>query len=512
MPKSIEQLRRDAKALRRAYEAQEGPAAARVAAQIAGGKDPLKHADFLHVIARENGHESWPKLTWTAETIGLDRAAKQERLKMALFHGHHWRVDQLLADTPDLPEGHFGVQVALYDRAAVEAVLADDPSAATRKVGPRTPILHLTFSKHIEAHSEKEADMLAIAELLVAQGADVNDSFPFMQGEEHTLPALYGAIGHADNMALGQWLLDHGADPNDNESLYHSTELGHHEGLKMLLKAGAIPDGTNALPRAMDFDDVEAVRLLIEAGATVGNFNAEHVGGEPPFTAPVLHQAARRRSSKEMVDLLLEGGADPSLVHEGMTPYQLARVWGNALVADAVATAGGTTEMSPALANFVAIGDGTAEAGALIDPAALPDEVRTFASFAYLPAETFERTKRLIAAGLEYDAPNYMGLTPVQITGWEGLPEHMAYFLRLSPDLSHINGYGGTLFSTILHGSENCPQRAERDHMGCMRLALEEGVALPKRALETAGNPDIAEFLAEWADAHPGQVVEHGVV
>jgi ankyrin repeat protein len=80
------------------------------------------------------------------------------------------------------------------------------------------------------------------------------------------LSTLYFAIGHADNMPLARWLLEHGADPNDGESLYHSTELGHHEGLRLLLAHGADPKGTNALLRAMDFHDIEAVRMLMEGG------------------------------------------------------------------------------------------------------------------------------------------------------------------------------------------------------------------------------------------------------
>ena len=49
MPKSIEQLRRDAKALRRAYESQDSAGRTRVSSHIADGKDPLRHADFLAV-------------------------------------------------------------------------------------------------------------------------------------------------------------------------------------------------------------------------------------------------------------------------------------------------------------------------------------------------------------------------------------------------------------------------------------------------------------------------------
>jgi hypothetical protein len=120
--------------------------------------------------------------------------------------------------------------------------------------------------------------------------------------------------------------------------------------------------------------------------------------------------------------------------------------------------------------------------------------------------------RRLVSIGMEYDRPDHMGLTPVQLAGWEGLPEVMAYFLSLKPDLAHVNGYGGTLLSTIVHGSENSPDRAARDHIECLRLALEEGVALPRRAPDLAGEPEVAAFLQDWAEAHPGQVIDGGVV
>ena len=42
------------------------------------------------------------------------------------------------------------------------------------------------------------------------------------------------------------------------------------------------------------------------------------------------------------------------------------------------------------------------------------------------------------------------------------------------------------------------------------RLALEHGVALPRQALSFTGDPAMAAFLADWAEDHPGQVVEGG--
>jgi hypothetical protein len=121
-----------------------------------------------------------------------------------------------------------------------------------------------------------------------------------------------------------------------------------------------------------------------------------------------------------------------------------------------------------------------------------------------------DHVRRLVALGLDYDRPDAEGLTPVQVAGWEGLPEAMGYLLGLRPDLTHVNGYGGTLLTTIIHGSENCPDRARRDHVECLRRALIHGVALPRQAIAFAGEPEVAAFLADWAEARPGQVVDGG--
>ena len=166
--------------------------------------------------------------------------------------------------------------------------------------------------------------------------------------------------------------------------------------------------------------------------------------------------------------------------------------------------------MSETEALLAEAADGRATEGRFIDPAKLSPVYRNILrEILHLPGK-LPHLKALVALGLEYDRPDGMGVTPVQVAGWEGLPDIMDYFLSLSPDLGHVNNYGGTLLSTIIHGSENAPDRAARDHIGCLRLALEEGVALPRRAIAFAGEPHVAAFLADWAEAHPGQVVEGG--
>jgi len=504
---SIDSLRLEAKRLQRAFEAADPDAKVRVKQHAPNRSEAaLKRADFLHIVAQEHGFRTWPDLKAAAETLGLDRAAALQRLKKALFHGQNAVVEALLEATPDLADGHFGLACALYRRDDVLTALAKDPGLATTHFGPRRPILHLAFSKWIHAHPELEGDMIAIAEALLANGAEVNDGFPWGDDPDHKLSALYGAIGHADNMVLGQWLLDKGADPNDGESLYHATELGHHQGLRMLLAAGAKPEGTNALFRAMDFHDHVAVALLLDHFADPNDFNGASVGGESPWVIPALHQAARRGCDRRMVEMLLDAGADPLRRHKGALPYAYARVFGNAEVAEALAARGHATPLSPEEALLASAAGGVVPEDGKVDPDAVPEAYRLILrEILHLPGR-LPQVRALLALGLPADAPDLEGLTPVQVAGWEGLPDVMAEFLAHTPDLHHVNGYGGTLLSTILHGAENAPDRATRDHLGCLRLALAAGVTVPRADIRETERDDLREELLSWTETHPDRL------
>lgn len=513
MIRSIDQLRRNATALKKAYHGGDRDAFLRVQTHLSRADGaPIKHADALHVLALEQGFASWPQLKQAAETHGMDRATRQQRLGLALIRGQDNVARQLLTDDPDLPLGNIGLACRLYLHEEVARLLTEDPARATKPAPQHPPLCMMAQSKAIHIWPDRGPAMRAIADLLLSHGADPNYGAAYDADPSHKLSTLYFALGHANNMPLAEWLLDHGADPNDGESLYHATELGHHEGLRLLLAHGADPTGTNALLRAMDFHDAEAVRLLLEAGAKPDDFNPAEVGGEQPWVIPALHQAARRMSPPEMIDLLLDHAADPTRTFEGMTPYAYACVFGNGPLAKALADRGHATQLSPSENLLARVADGEVPDDHYIDPAKLPDGCRNIIRLIlHLPGK-LPHLQRLVAVGVETDRPDAEGLTPLQVAGWEGLPDIMAYLLRQKPDLGHINGYGGTLLSTILHGSENNPSRLGRDYSTCLRLALEQGVAIPRAAPDRAGDPALAEILKGWARAHPGQVVEGGPV
>jgi len=429
----------------------------------------------------------------------MDRAARQQRLKTALWNGRTQAIKSLVADDPDIAQDAFALKCALFDAQGVRDWLARDPSVVHDAFGPRgRPINHLAFSRVLQVFPEREADMIEVAALLVAAGADVNDAFVPPENTLYgALTPLYGAIGFAGNMALGRWLLDRGANPTDPEALYHGCELGHAEGIRMLCEAGADPNGTNALKRAMDFDNAEMVALLLNAGADPNE-------GADGWTS--LHHAALRRCSAPVCQLLLDAGADPAITGRGISAYAAARVYGHAVLADMLPA----VALSPQESLLAQAVTGDVPDGAYIDPNGIPEVYLDLVRELAVDVAHLDHIKALIKLGMPWDRGDVSSASPLQVAGWLGQPEILAYFLALKPELGPRDGNGGGIFSNILHGSQNNPLRAKGDYIGCLRLVLEEGVALPENAIWIAGDPQISAFLKDWATRFPQQVIKHG--
>lgn len=499
----LDHLRRQAKTLRTAFNAGDAAARARVSAVLPDTGN-LRHADALHVIAREEGHDSWPKLKMAADIARMDREARAERLKIALYFGQGWLVDRLLEADPTLPQHNLGLQIALLDLDAVRARLERDPDAATRIIGVRAPILHLAFSQFWRRDPVLADRSVEMARRLVAHGADVNASFPAEPGSEHELSALYGALGHAGNLTLARWLLENGADPNDNESLYHSTELGHTKGLEMLLAHGAKTDGTNALARAMDFDNVEMVRILLDAGASPNAGIAPHPSGQPFAMVSGLHQAARRMCGADIARLLIAHGADGTGLHCGHTAYALARMRGNHAVARVLEEAGQAPPLAPEEAQLAAIADG--ETPGPFETARLSPEARRVLHRIVAFPGTLDHARRLVAAGIDPNDVDEQDMPAIHIAGWHGFPEPVEFLLGHAPDFTVENMYGGNLTDTIIHGAEFAPKVTGQDHMRTLQLALAAGAPVNREDIEGCGVEDMAEWLRDWAEDHPAQV------
>src|SRR5690606_25007934 len=126
-------------------------------------------------------------------------------------------------------------------------------------------------SRYLRLDPGRSEGFMRAAKALLDAGASANTGFfdtghlPHPEWES----ALYGAAGVAFHAGLTRLLLEHGADPNDEEVPYHSPETYDNAALEALIQSGRLsPDAlATMLLRKADFHDNDGLKLLLEGGA-----------------------------------------------------------------------------------------------------------------------------------------------------------------------------------------------------------------------------------------------------
>lgn len=510
--RSLEQARKEAKRLKKALSRAETEAIRRFRAIFPDRKDPANatHSDCLHVIAREVGAESWPRLKIAAETAKLDRTARVATLERAILNGNFLMVDRLTTLDASLVDAHLGLQLAFVREAQVDAALDRDPGLAVRPIGRRWPLHFLCFSTIHQRHPDLVAGMTRLLDRLLGAGADINQGLPGVPGTEHELSPLYGALGHARNLALAEALLERGADPNDNESLYHATELDDLGGVRMLFAHGAGIGTTNAFFRMLDNEDAEGVRLFLANGADPNDPIYRHPTSEPAETRNALHHAIFRGRSGEIGAILLDHGVDPRQPYDGRTPYALAVACGNHSMAAMLKERGLATSLSDAERFLEAIGhaDGKTARAILkgnpdllndLSPRDLARPTELATSAAHLPV-----LKLMAELGFDPNRKGESNAPPIHAAAWWGQAEIVAMYLALDVELETLNMYGGTALGTAIHGSANCPGREQGNYVRCVQLLLDAGSKIrPEDGDLEMGSEEVTLLLEAWLEDQP---------
>jgi len=236
-------------------------------------------------------------------------------IKAATWHGDLAGAEALLAQHPQLAQSDIHIAAILGDQASVRKFLSQDLNNATARSGPynANALTHLALSKYLRLGRRPSADFVQAATALLDAGADPNAGF-WTTGKfpEHETP-LYGAAGVAHHADLTRLLLQRGADPNDEEAVYHSPESDDYAAMQLLVETGRITDHnlTMMLIRKHDWHDYEGAKYLLEYGASP---NGERDRGWYP-----IHHALARDNSLALIRLLLDHGADPAVINEGLT-------------------------------------------------------------------------------------------------------------------------------------------------------------------------------------------------
>lgn len=233
------------------------------------------------------------------------------------------RAESVLAAHPEIAISNIHVAAILGDDATVRRFLAFDPGNATAKGGPYgwDALTHLCFSRYLRLdhtlehtldHTRSDGFVRAATALLDA-GASANTGWYEVNHQPQPVwePALYGAAGVAHHAELTRLLLERGGDPNDGETPYHAPETYDNDTLKVLVESGKLSNESLSLMlvRKHDWHDYEGIQYLLEHGVDV---NAQWRRGRS-----ALHHAIKRDNAVEIIELLLEHGADPMFTEDG---------------------------------------------------------------------------------------------------------------------------------------------------------------------------------------------------
>jgi hypothetical protein len=325
---SLEQLRKQAKDLRDLARAGVPGALDLVAEYHPKGAHPVTLTGAQLVVARHNGFASWARLKQHLEMIERYRrspdeveqvsGAADEFLAFAClrFGGDddpsRWeRAARVLAAHPELARSSIHVAAAAADEASVRAQLAVSPALASREGGPYgwEPLLYLASARHDPRISQEAT--LGTARALVEHGGDPNAGYLW-----HGLYPPYTAVTcalashdadeHPHAFALAELLLAAGADANDSQLLYDRQfgrddrhlvllfehGLGRGDGGPWAARFGDRSDSPQQLLRgqlwwAIVHDMRDRVRLLVEHGADF----------RTPYAAPGGQPTALRNSA-----------------------------------------------------------------------------------------------------------------------------------------------------------------------------------------------------------------------
>lgn len=343
---SLEDLTAQAEALHAGVREGDAEALARVAEFHPGPEElvePFTGSDARIVVARGYGFASWSHLveyledveehTWSARgDPAADPASVFTQLACLTYTSadhpaRRERARELREADPAIAHASIHAAAAAGDVEVVRRFLDRDPALVRARGGPRRwePLLYAMYSRiGPSGHAFRD-----VVELLLERGADP-DAGCLWRGNVPPFTALTGAFGdgeagrinqppHAEGEALARLLLEQGADPNDEQTLYNRHFRPANDHLVLLLEHGLGVDqdgpwyrrfrdrltAPSALPRkalmwAVRQGQLERVRLLVEQGV---DFLARDPGGR------TLYEVATLQGRTEVAQYLLERGA-----------------------------------------------------------------------------------------------------------------------------------------------------------------------------------------------------------
>ena len=293
-------------------------------------------------------------------------------------------------------------------------------------------------------------------------------------------------------------LLAAGADPDDNESVYHAVEAPDTRCLRLLLDAGATVARTNALPNALGRGAPETVRLLLEQ-LPAGHHERRWA----------LQWAVGAGESPEVVRLLVEHGADLEALRRERGPDAL-RARGPDGTARPRRAAGPAGSRAPGRARRRAdrrrvrrrSRGGRAARGRRPGVAGARPPTAYAGALAQAAGDARPETVRiLLDLGVPVDSRGELGGTALHHAAWIGDAGLVAALIARGAGLERLDTqFGMTPLGWAVHGASNAT--APGDHVAVAETLARAGARVPA-GLADGADGDLADWLAAHAAPAP---------
>jgi ankyrin repeat protein len=268
-------------------------------------------------LPRNENHVAVVKLLLErgADPLARGTSAQVSAVAMAALAGDRRFLPLLLDRVSELD---LYTAAALGDAERVRKLLEEDSSRAQQPDQKGWSALRYCCQSRLGQDDPATAEGLRrIAEMLVERGADLSG-------------CLDSAV-YRNDVSLTELFLQHGAAIQDGDTLNHAACDGSFEALGVLVQHGTDLNNTNGTEHhggytpfgcALTMRSLRGARWFLDHGV-----DPNHVGGMHGESS--LHVAVRSGGSPQLLQLLVDRGADPNARDgEGLTPLATARAKG----------------------------------------------------------------------------------------------------------------------------------------------------------------------------------------
>jgi ankyrin repeat protein len=526
---ALDHLRQQAKRLLKQARARDAVVVSRLRALLprlaalddATLADTIQLADVQQAIALKLGHENWAALKQLYSRLQPVHRHVAQFLRAVRDDDTSTAVAVITA-APDIVHANIHVAAAAGAAAVVHALVAADPALAKARIpgDDVDPLMYAVADDIKRQLGVSIEQQVATVRALLDAGADPNATVQ-LPDRTGAIPALYFPCV-SGNEAVARVLLERGARPTDGESVYHAAQHDHTGCLVLLVEYGADlhrgpdTDGNTPLhflaahtpqnriaPQAL-----RGMRWLLEHGAdpTVRSYPGRR--GHRQADETPLHRAAAVGHSADVLQMLVAHGADIAARRgDGATAYQLAMRAGNTAAAQALASLGADTTLSPTdqLLSACLRVDALGARAVLAEN---PDLLTTLgvserdALGLALTSGQFDAARLMIALGWPLTEDGEWGGTPLHWAAWNGFVDVVRLLLAAGAPVNQRDSrYGSSPIAWCAHGSRFCGRANDEDYPAIVHLLLDAGATRPEaynqwnEAPESLARPSVVAVM-----------------